>query len=175
MVLGRRILGLPEYKDEEDNVYNESADSSRKRCKYLTRVLEHYWRRWKSEYLVDLREYHKSNKKRNGMPEIAIGDVVTIEDENKKNRTCWRLGKVELVLRGQDNVARGARVRLANGNRIERPLQKLFPLELAETTSELELTNPLDSSNEIETRRPTRKAATVAAERIKIIDQLENE
>ncbi len=55
------------------------------------------------------------------------------------------------------------------------PLQKLFPLELAETTSELELNNPLDSSNEIETRRPTRKAATVAAERIKIIDQLENE
>ena len=175
MLLGRRILGLPEYKDEEDKVYNESADSSRRRCKYLSRVLEHYWRRWKSEYLVDLREYHKSNKKRNGMPEIAIGDVVTIEDENKKNRTCWRLGKVELVLRGQDNVARGARVRLANGNRIERPLQKLFPLELAETTSEIELTNPLDSSNEIETRRLTRKAATVAAERIKIIDQLENE
>ena len=55
------------------------------------------------------------------------------------------------------------------------PLQKLFPLELAETTSELELNNPLDSSNEIETRRPTRKAARVAAKRIKLIDQLENE
>lgn len=174
LVKGRRLLGLPERIEDKDEDFNETAHTARKREQYLSRVLQHYWRRWKEEYLVDLREYHKIQHKRNNVPGIKQGDVVTIEDENRRNRTSWQLARVESVLKGQDNVARGARVRLANGNVIERPLQKLYPLEISnnEIISETE-SDQEDESAGISTR-PRRKAATIAAERIQIIDHLEN-
>ena len=177
LLVGRRILGLPQYKDEEDQDFNEPADGSRKRSKYLKQILQHYWRRWKLEYLVDLREYHRMNNKRQNLPEIQQGDVATIEDENKKNRTYWRLGRIEHVIKGHDGVSRGARVKLANGNFIERPLQKLYPLEIQDkvSKSEIELSHQPNSIPVNTLSRPTRKAATVATESIKIINQLEND
>ncbi len=113
---GRRLIVLPEYIELEDTDFNDTADTFRKRDRYLSRLLQHYWRRWKSEYLVDLREHHKMNKAKSTVPVIKEGDIVTVEDENRRNRTCWRLGKIESVLHGRDDVARGAKVRLGNGN-----------------------------------------------------------
>ena len=113
---GWRVIMLPEYIELEDTDFNDTADTFRKRDRYLSRLLQHYWRRWKSEYLVDLREHHKMNKAKSTVPVIKEGDIVTVEDENRRNRKCWRLGKIESVLHGRDDVTRGAKVRLGNGN-----------------------------------------------------------
>ena len=176
LLCGRRLTSLPEFQLEkkEDRNFDEKEDVYRKREQYLTRVLRHYWNRWKSEYLIDLREYHAERKRRIGVPVISEGDVVTIEDENRKNRTSWRLGRIESIKKGQDNVARGAVVVLANGNRIERPIQKLYPLEVSqeELKDKPEITEVI---KEPEVTRPKRQAAVIAKERINIIDQLENE
>ena len=63
---------------------------------------------------------------------ILEGDVVTIEDENQKNRASWSVGRVESIKKGRDNVARGAVVVFAKGNCIERPIRKLYPLEVGQ-------------------------------------------
>ena len=46
----------------------------------------------------------------------------------------WRLGRVRTIISGKDGVTRGAKVRLGERNKrsavIERPLQKLNPLEV---------------------------------------------
>ena len=61
-----------------------------------------------------------------------MGDVVVIHEDNKK-RVLWKLGRVVDLLRGKDGVVRGAKVKTDSkysGGIIERPLQKLFPLEM---------------------------------------------
>ena len=96
---------------------------------------------------------------------------MTIEDENYKNRSYWKLGRVLSLIVGRDDIVRGARVLLANGQTIERPVQKLYPLEVkASTTENLKVHN-----TDTEQQRTPRAAATIARESIKVIDQLENE
>ena len=84
---------LPEYIELEDTDFNDTADTFRKREHYLSRLLQHYWQKWKSEYLVDLREQNKMNKVKSTVPVIKEGDIVTVEDEKRRNRACWRLGR----------------------------------------------------------------------------------
>ena len=84
----------------------------------------------------------------------------------------WKLGKVEELIQGRDNVVRGARVRLAIRNFIDRPLQKLFPLELFQGAVD----NETEASHQIPAQEKTRrKAAELARETIHLIDQLEAE
>ena len=170
-IVGRRLLNLPEYRKYEDIDYNETSNVARKREQYLSRVIEHYWRRWKKEYLTDLREHHKAESKTHNRPRINIGDIVTIENENISNRAAWRLGRITDVITGKDGVNRGAIVQLSNGNLIERPIKTLFPLELSSGAEEA---TPLANDEEL-TERPKRKAAVVARESIRIIDQLDEE
>ena len=125
---GRRLTSLPEFQPgkKEDRNFDEKECVYRKRGQYLAHTLRHHWNRWKSEYLVDLREHHAERKRRIGIPVISEGDVVTIKDEKHKNRASWRIGRIESMKKGQDNVARGAVVILANDNHIARPIQKLI-------------------------------------------------
>ena len=65
-------------------------------------MVDHFWSRWHSEYLVNLREQHKL-KKTKTQPIIEIGEVVLIkEDKMKRNR--WKLGKIENLIRVRDGV-----------------------------------------------------------------------
>ena len=172
LVIGKRLLNMPEYTSEEEDFSNETPNDARKREQYLSKVMAHYWRRWKREYLVDLREYQRMQWRTRHRPEISKGDVVTIENEHNRNRLLWKLGKVEELIKGRDNVIRGARVRLANGNFIDRPLQKLFPLELHRGADE----NETEDSHQVPSQeKPRRKAAELARERIELIDKLEEE
>eukprot|EP00795_Rhopilema_esculentum_P015986 gene15986-7318_t len=171
LLVGRRLLSLLEtpQEDDDDGGYGEQEDVARRRQRYLNTVLDNYWRRWKREYLVDLREYHRLEIKKSHVPEISEGDIVSIEDENRKNRATWKLGKVEAVKKGQDEVIQGARVRLANGNFIDRPIQKLYPIEVNQRRTVTEVEEVDHKTDE----RPKRKAAMIAKERIDIIDQLD--
>ena len=61
------------------------------------------------------------------------GDVVLIYDANEK-RGFWKPGIVQDIIVGKDGVVRGASVRKMGRGKPEtlnRPLQKLFPLEIA--------------------------------------------
>ena len=70
-----------------------------------------------------------------------------------------------------NGVTRGAIVQLSNGNLIERPIQKLFPLELS---SGAEGASSSAQNKELPDR-PKRKAAIVARESIRILHQLDEE
>ena len=53
---------------------------------------------------------------------------------DKTPRQQWRMGKVEKLLQGQDNVVRAAEVVTVDNSlrktRLKRPIQKLYPLEI---------------------------------------------
>ena len=172
LLSGRRLLNLPELPEiDSDEEYNERADSMRKRQRYVSRVFQHYWQRWKKEYLVSLREYHQIREGTES--EIGVGHVVLIENELKKNRLSWKLGRVVELITGKDAHVRGARVKMANGNIIERPVQRLYPLEMSDSNTVTESKQEAGIDQEDTQKRPQRKAARIANERIQIIDQLE--
>ena len=140
LMIGRRILNLPDnlgyLLDPGDKEFMLDSTQLRKRAKYLSNLLNHFWKRWRSEYLVELRESHRQPKKNPPtQPLITAGDIVVVHDENLP-RGFWKLGRVEEVIAGRDGRVR---VKLAARNRqqrlIHRPIQLLYPLEIRDKLS----------------------------------------
>ena len=129
LICGRRTLDLA--PDSHSHLTNMSREEGIKRMRLLNTVIEHFWKRWSKEYLVDLRENHKVKTKQRIFT-IEAGDVVLVHEENVK-RNKWKLGRIDEVIYGSDGVARGAVLSTSQGDgKIRRPLQKLYPLELKE-------------------------------------------
>ncbi|KAL5491930.1 hypothetical protein EMCRGX_G017306 [Ephydatia muelleri] len=95
LLLGHRLCTLPcSVTRSKDPESGGSEDLSR-RMQHLNQILEHFWKRWRSEYLMGLRESHAhSQKPRNGHRTLARGEVVLIYDADQP-RTQWRIGRVE--------------------------------------------------------------------------------
>ena len=51
-------------------------------AKVRANLIQHFWNRWRREYLTSLREFHKTT----GKNEVAVkvGDVVQVHDETKR-------------------------------------------------------------------------------------------
>ena len=85
-----------------------------------------------------------------------------------------KLGRVTKLIKGCDNVIRGAVIVLANKQWIERPVKKLYPLEVSANELQPTLKDPSIDKSELKSDRPKRVAAVIANESINIIDQLES-
>ena len=72
-------------------------------------LLTHFWNRFTTEYLIELREHHKANSRRRAV-EIAVGDVVVVKNENLP-RSRWSLGRLTQLIKSGDNEIRGAIVK----------------------------------------------------------------
>ena len=99
---------------------------------------------------------------------------MSVQDEGRRNRILWRLGRVTKLIKGWDNVIRGAKIVLANKQWIERPVEKLYPLEVSANELQPTLKDPSIDKSELKCDRPKRAAAVIASECINIIDQLES-
>ena len=103
----------------------------KKRVAYRNSILEHFWNRWRNEYLTELREFHKSYNKSGSNNIINKGDVVIIHDSNSV-RGLWKLGIIEKLLPSTDGQVRAANVRCVSAGKIRylnRPVNKLCLLE----------------------------------------------
>jgi len=103
---------------------------------------------------------------------IAVGDVVLIKGESK-NRGKWKMGVVNTLFEGKDNVIRAVKLR-AGKSFMERPIQLLYPLELSCDTSKVDDDNIATSTLSVKAKeyRPRRTAAAIAD--IKMHDILSN-
>ena len=138
-IVGQRLLSLPDNLDylcdpgDEEFTLDKSQVTSRVR--HLNNLLNHFWKRWRTEYLSCLREVHSqlSRKTQGDSSVIAIGDVVIVKDDHLP-RGHWKLGVVQEVLTGRDGLTRAAVVKVAGSNRqqstLKRPVQLLYPLEI---------------------------------------------
>ena len=128
---GTRLLDPPDPRGE--GLFELGGDEAREEVVKKDGVIGRFWKIWYREYLVNLREI--SIKRGRVGEEPKVGDVVVVHEDNKK-RLLWRLGRVTELLKGRDSVIRGAKVKVAErGKRttqIERPIQKLFPLEMGQ-------------------------------------------
>ena len=102
-----------------------------KRFLFLRKKLIHFWNRWKSEYLTDLREHHRLINKTSNF--ISEGDLVLVQDEQLK-RGQWKVGIIESLIVGKDGQVRGVNLRVSGKGKPQfcsRPVQKVYPLEIS--------------------------------------------
>ena len=84
LLTGRRLLCLPDPPLDVDPDLVELS----LRARYLSTVLNHYWqRRWKREYLLELREQHRTSIKN----VVGDGKVVAVGDDQGLPREFWKL------------------------------------------------------------------------------------
>ena len=81
-----------------------------RRFRYLSVRLAHFCNQWRREYLTDLREFHCSKVGRNAKT-VEERDVVTVYNENKK-RGEWRMALAESLIKGKDDIVKGANIRV---------------------------------------------------------------
>ena len=126
----------------------------------LTKAREHAWSRLQKEYLHGLIESHRIHRGKTQPPEV--GEIVLVVGE-ERNCGKWMKGKVLRVVKGADGVPRGV-ILQHKGNRLERPLQAVCPLEIRSAVREA------DQATAEEVTKPARekrRAATNAQAKIR--------
>ena len=167
LIIGRRILSLPNIADGECADEVVSQELLTKRMKYVNSVLQQYWHRWSKAYVVNLREFHKSNNKQNQMIVIP-GEVVLVHDE-KTPRQRWKIGR---IIETQTSANGGVKVAVVNKKGrlyyLNRPVQRIYPLEIDSICDD-----PIASADEKQdsNRRLRRIAAANADLLKKLVDQ----
>ena len=121
------------------------------RWKRGQKCLTQFWEMWRNNYLLALRErtqlFHKKSK--GAVNQAAkIGDVVLLKD--KLPRGQWRIGRIERLIKGKDQLVRAAKVRLSSKKVFTRALNMLFPIECPEHGSEVEnsVNDPMEETQD---------------------------
>ena len=186
MIVGHRILNLPDNLDSVCNLNDSefAIDGSQvnSRVKHLNQVLNHFWKRWRTEYLDNLREVHAHISKRHPAdtkPQISVGDIVIVKDDHQP-RGLWKLGIVQELMEGRDGQTRAAVVKVASRDQqhtiLKRPVQLLYPLEtrcestettIPETSLDPEPSEPLPDSDTVTDRIRPKRAAAEKADKVR--------
>ncbi|XP_045471829.1 uncharacterized protein LOC123678720 [Harmonia axyridis] len=117
------FLTLEPLGSVPDENYQDINISHLKRWQLIQQMQQHFWRRWKNEYLHTLQQRNKWLKS-SDMPKE--GSLVLIKNDNL-SPLKWDMGRILKLTPGLDGVARVADVKTKSGT-IKRPLNKLCPL-----------------------------------------------
>ncbi|XP_045541601.1 uncharacterized protein LOC123723096 [Papilio machaon] len=90
------------------------------RFQYLEQIRQHFWKRWANEYIAELQQ---RSKWRTQSRHLKIDDLVLVKEDNTPP-LCWRLGRVNRLYPGPDDVPRVADVVTSHGT-VRRALNRL--------------------------------------------------
>ena len=102
---------------------------------------------------------------------IKAGEEVLVKSE-ERNRGKWKLAVVDTPIEDRDGVVRAVLLR-SGKSFIERPIQHLYPLELACDVSTQREAIPLNA--EAKEFRPSRRAAVAAPGQMRAIASAEDD
>ncbi|XP_058811177.1 uncharacterized protein LOC131676067 [Topomyia yanbarensis] len=111
--------------------YTQTAIGRLNLWETVQRRLQDFWKRWRTEYLVQLQGRTKWWKPPVGVKE---GSLVVIRDDNLPP-TRWRMARIIETHPGPDGVVRVVSLRTTNG-KVERPVDKICILPVATSTEE---------------------------------------
>ena len=181
LVFGRRLETMNHGDEVEFDANDTSTPIRRKRL--LDTMLNHFWQRWRKEYLTSLRQYQRQTNINKGSQQVRVGDVVLIFAE-KQPRHLWEIGRIMKLIESKDGKIRGAEVKVGRtGALINRPITKLYPIVSdksapVQTTPDIntEMTSNIDST--IHTSDTTDNSITEVIDPlddIKVSNELSNE
>ena len=101
LLCGGRLMSLPDGNTSDTPDYDtemqpQDVDG---RMRHLSNVINHFWKRWREEYLLELRNSHRYTTQNNTNKAVSTGDVVVVHDEDQP-RGKWQIGGVEDLLVG---------------------------------------------------------------------------
>lgn len=130
-LIGRPIYTMPLPAEEEESI------NINVRWKRVNHQAQQFWKRWREDYLHQLRNYTKwNNQQRN----LEVGEIVLIGDDHVPVAN-WPMGIVTEVFKGPDDIVRVATIRTATGT-YKRNVRVLAPLPIeVERSSEDSVTN----------------------------------
>ena len=113
-------IGLPTYNqdDTDDDDYNPQMTTTERIVTTWKKGLKHldnFWRIWREDYLLNLRERSQRNLKesRTQSPLSAnVGDVILLKDDLP--RGMWRMGRIHELVTSRDGQTRSAKIQLPN-------------------------------------------------------------
>ena len=131
LLYGRNLDRENEIVEEIDFRIMEGSDLWERKIA-LQNVVEHFWSVWYREYLNGLQE-HSCKSLGRGAAVIKVGDVMVIgEDVVPRHR--WRLGIVVELMKNNDGLVRGAKVKVGKTRNVSlRPVNCLYPTEVRAT------------------------------------------
>jgi hypothetical protein len=164
-------IGIPECLEENDSDYSpyeSSVDRLLNIWKRGQKLLNKFWKVWRDDYLLSLRERTQSRLKTHRIQSHEtpkIGDVVLIKED--VSRGLWKLAKIKQLTVSRDGNIRSCSVELPSGTVLNRPLNLLFPIETSKSDDE-----PLTEDCSVDSpivlpKRLERSAAMKAREAIK--------
>lgn len=128
LVLGKPIIQQPLVESIADQADNRLTMWGQKQ-----KLVQHFWKRWSEEYLVNLQKRTKWYRpKENLKPD----DMVIIREENTPP-AAWCLGRVIQVFPGADGFVRSARIKTST-TELNRPIQKLCVLPSQQSYPDLQ-------------------------------------
>ena len=112
-------------------------------------LLEAFWKVWRNDYLLSLRERSQIKLKAARIESHKcpnIGDIVQVKDNIP--RGAWKIGRINELIFNKEGHVRAAKVILPNKRSINRPLNLLYPLECDDKESK-----DADTSTEMKNER----------------------
>jgi hypothetical protein len=170
LTLNRNVCSPDIDQNEDDYTYKpteSTADALLKNWHKGQKLLSAFWKIWREEYLLSLRERTQVKLKYGrSQPRfgLEVGTVELIKDELP--RGCWRMGKIVELVVSRDKQVRSAKVKLPSEKVLGRPVNLLYPLECSKIAGNTDSSLPLVTENKV--NRPVRKAAEIAKEKCKV-------
>ena len=94
-------------------------------------MMQHFWKQWRGEFHLHLRECHQKGVKGNSQS-LKQGDIVLVHNEAHP-RGLWKIAKIERLLERVVGHVRSAEIRIpykSSNKMLGRPLNRLYPLEI---------------------------------------------
>ncbi|KAL3200248.1 hypothetical protein MRX96_043543 [Rhipicephalus microplus] len=114
-----KVLGVAEIPGGDAHIS--------RRWKYRSAMAEGFWRRWRREYLLELRSAHLSRPTTSS--DLKIDDLVLLKEDHLK-RHMWKIARIKETFKGRDGRVRACSLKLSGGTVVKRPIQLLYPLEV---------------------------------------------
>ena len=134
LINGRRLGETPNSRHFE---IISNYETLTRKANYQKRLLSQFTNTWKQDYLLNLREAHAANSRKDATPDISVGDVVMLQ-KNSTKRVLWKLAVVQKLIAGSDGQVRAAVVKVGCSDSQPKPLTRsirhLFPIEVRAQT-----------------------------------------
>lgn len=114
-LIGEPLTSIPERD------FTHTTINYVKRYQHLQQIGQHFWSRWRKEYLNQLQQRTKWQV--DFPTKFTIGDLVLLKEDNVPS-LAWPLGRILEIHPGKDNITRVVSVKTKNGV-VKRAINKI--------------------------------------------------
>ncbi|KAL3998739.1 Integrase core domain family protein [Acanthocheilonema viteae] len=129
-------LDIPtNYESNQDEYTPYGLNTKNKLLKYwfnTLKALDVFWKLWRDEYIVSLRErtQRKLTSPRAVERRSPCENEIVLLNEPDTPRGMWKLARIKAIKRGWDGKIRTATIQMQNGKLLDRSIKELYPLEV---------------------------------------------